>query len=801
MSTGGLRVIESKKEASKSTGVPSGTPIGSHVSGGTIVTTPFGSQVSSQSPEASRALERAVEGARRGGGGGSSGSGGSGGGGGGGGSGQAASPTQILSPEARQTIDVSRPSTTQLTTAEKLRIAQAQEKEPIRRITGAALKRVENVISTTPTGKVFGVFEEKVEPRIYEKIDIKTKGEKTQERREKILNKRITQVENEIKEFNTKYGGKELSSEEYAQAEAQQIGLEKEINYLKAEAITLKARAEALQEARKRRPSEFAQGAVEGVIGTVLLPVKLSVKPSTTLKEQGEALRELPTSLKEEPFRTVGSIAGGAATGRIIGGGAGKILRDTGKKTVIKEVPVTASTSATLSDAIKIGDVQGGEIFLTKLKAKTQVFLAKTGEKINILKSQGTGLVIVAKGAEGTTTATAQSAIATIGKRGQRVYQEPKITQKFDVKLAKTEATITQGEKIAQGTAQSQIIDYGKLRLRATREGTSARLTKKRLPKEYAALSNIKSKVIRINPEAARTAGAVTIKGESTVSATTALTDIYSGKTPIIKNRDLQRGFAETFKPKELGIDISEFSFPEPKTKGRPSKALKEPKTIEAASIASSAQLAQIAKVIEAEASRPLKIEQTIIPKQIQQTAKQLERITPIQADLQLQSPLEFERTKRVQDYGDFINFRAADIPRDAFNERPIEIEIEIEIQKSLQTPRTTDKQLQKQITDLAQPDFSFPDLKFPSLPKPRRVPPPVTFPSSKKIEKQLKKLISPRAGKKVRIPKYTASLGAALVGAKPIKLSKKQLDALDISEFTGVFEQRPVIELEDFKI
>lgn len=180
----------------------------------------------------------------------------------------------------------------------------------------------------------------------------------------------------------------------------------------------------------------------------------------------------------------------------------------------------------------------------------------------------------------------------------------------------------------------------------------------------------------------------------------------------------------------------------------------------------------------------------TLSPSQALKTASDLEKDFSINVDKISPSIQPILKEKPMEDITTPPVFRTS---------QPVRItERQIQAQTQVITPATLLKLEQKQIQTIT-PKMSMPPITpipLPSIPKFDL--PPILPPLRKRAwsPQKLGKALKTRAK---RAPAYTASLAAAAVQAKPLKITKKQYEKLKKKVYTGL-ETRPVVQIKEDK-
>lgn len=237
-------------------------------------------------------------------------------------------------------------------------------------------ERADDFLTNIEQEAIEGIFSSKKDERIEAEIVEKTLEDYTQK------------VEN----FNKKFGGKELSEDEYNRALEEQRRIESEgkaiENFLSSK--ERKEQAELFE-----RPFErFIQSAGVGIVSSPFelgkFGVGLATKPVKTIEETGQAFLDIPAQISADPFGTTGELLGNiAGQVAIFGGGirGGKKLSSKISEVTVVEKPaniIKTPLNKVFAEDMRVfleGDLVGRKV---KIIEPSDLALKRLGEKQRI---------------------------------------------------------------------------------------------------------------------------------------------------------------------------------------------------------------------------------------------------------------------------------------------------------------------------------------------------------------------------------------------------------------------------------
>jgi len=258
----------------------------------------------------------------------------------------------------------------------------------------------------------------------------------------------------DVKKLNKKYGGKELSPEEFAEYNIAKSKIERtdtQLNstevFLEQSEIRLKNKEKGLRIQRENAPSQFVTSILVGIATFPIAIAKLGVgvvtKPVTTIKETATGFKDLPKQFKERPISVTGEVVGQVIAG-VVAGQVIKTFRTVKGKSVIAE---TKRIKTATNKALGLGD----EIETQTVTAEKQLALKKNFLESGQFADDANVQSIVRTGTIGKSVKVTTSGRKTVkyviesssgGKKVTIAFSETAAGKVRGVKLAVTEKGI-----------------------------------------------------------------------------------------------------------------------------------------------------------------------------------------------------------------------------------------------------------------------------------------------------------------------------------------------------------------------
>jgi hypothetical protein len=356
-------------------------------------------------------------------------------------------------------------------------------------------------------------------------------------------------VEDNIRKFNEKYGGVNLTQAEYKQAVKDQKKLDEQIKILDAQGRSVGISMKKLKgdEGRLTGIGALSTGVVTGVL---TLPTSITglvgsviEKPiSTTAKLPAETiigikgLVDVNTPLSTR-IRGTGSLIGQVVGGELIGG-LGTSMLAKSKIPAKKGYTPKVSTSIEVENAFLKGKNELGQsIWDVRSKVYTDLFNPKTGKLVDRFVTNVKSESVVAASKTDAITASIKSQFATKGSRATRIVKDAQgniigATTKADIGQAVGGASIYPAKQggIYIGGGYSQVKQTGVLRGRVFEKGGDMIMQiekqMRRKQPQQASTSNLISKKLGESPSVMERFG-YKFKGMTEYFAGRTRTDIY----------------------------------------------------------------------------------------------------------------------------------------------------------------------------------------------------------------------------------------------------------------------------------
>lgn len=386
-------------------------------------------------------------------------------------------------------------------------------------------------------------------------------------------NEEIKKFEGDIKEFEKKYIGRELPSEEYNTAVKKQEKLmsksreleesEKFWNEFREDIPRLEkkyeVKAKKIPVVRKVLTS-FSFGVLTTPLTFAKLPLGLITKPKEVIPGVVRMPYELGKAVVERPLEAIPEMAGATA---IFVGVTGAIRTAVTQLTAPKMIKIKpkVSQSFSFSDATRIGTTPEG-ISTWKVTGKiiTKLKNPQTGKTIGKINTRTISDTIISPTKSGAIKSFSKSWAMSLktGDISVITGQPLKIKMKVGLTKAKGELTLspTEVEKLYEGYGRIGIREVGRAEVIIAPKKAVAKITFKP-GKEFEALTNVWAKEIGVGrgiKAVVTPKKAVAITGREYRYMYKSLTDIYGkkGAEAIIKAREF--GVTEAFVPEEMFI-------------------------------------------------------------------------------------------------------------------------------------------------------------------------------------------------------------------------------------------------------
>lgn len=648
----------------------------------------------------------------------------------------------------------------------------------------------------------------------------------------------------DIKAFNEKYGNKTLSSREYIQAEQEQTQLSRRIQARDQQAAYLENKGSALQQQAEQSPFTIVGSAAKEFVKTPLYLGAFVLNPIKSTGETISGITSLPSNIVQRPASTLGNLAGsllgfyvtGKIAGKVIGGSAVdeiavsnalksaevevKNIKGLTTESQVQNLKITPELKTELLSQIRRGSaVRLSEFELTSLNPEARALIEKTfpSDKTKIYSVEvvdSSGRIILKRNLLGIET-----------QKGRIEYKDFQTGLSVGVYSEKTKTASFQGiqaefnnrvpEAFIRRTAE--VVKVEKPRFfnaitgevyrtnvgqsfktlgepvkfnNPTFEDLSAIAKSEFKPIEYVSanlkeLQRLSSGSINIKSTGKETIGIETSAAFGTIKAKGAGYKLpkfleYEDR-PNVSMKPFESTEFKIETPKRIDKVVKNIEKSSnnllPKLSEYYGKGLYERTESIASRLPASDFSKDVLRLIEKQAvSIPTKSSNVIIPTSKVGVKERYKTFPETSFNLN-----NLRRNINSPDL-DFINLTN-------INQNLKDNQVYLQGQGS----KLNNKQLMKQLQELTQtstPEFpSIPNINAP------KIPPLFTLPSNqwsgnlaglKKLQKKVFK----------KQPAYAASLAAAAVQVKPLKITKKQYEELQKAVYSGV-EARPVIALD----
>lgn len=378
--------------------------------------------------------------------------------------------------------------------------------------------------------------------------------------------------------FNNEFGGRELNVVDFNRATSSSRILDDRVINLQNRGNQLDIREDIALRNTRSNPERLLISAAATIVRTPLDIAEFGFTPIKSSKGFVTGIKNLPSSFKADPLLVGGSLLGGAA----LGFGAGAALKGAGVGSRVITTTSRATRGTRVTSSLEIGDIvqtRPGQ-FVGDIKVSSRVYSTKTGGQIDLVRTDVFSGATLTQEGSGFRVLTKD--IAATSGRGQTRYFKDlnKLTKSFDVTTGSGEFffTPTQKANLFSGKGSSNIINLGKLNLRATNYGTTGRFRQFNLKPSSTGMSDILSTGSKGIPTSRRL-GALDIAGEESLFRSRILSDVYPDtlrvrgssralaylrrtrvdtRTPRVL-RDLTEGGGKVFSPRELGFKFDAY--------------------------------------------------------------------------------------------------------------------------------------------------------------------------------------------------------------------------------------------------
>jgi len=631
----------------------------------------------------------------------------------------------------------------------------------------------------------------------------------------KKFNEESKALEGDISKFEGKYIGRELPEKEYNIAVKEQGRLKEVVRKLEeSEKFWTDFREKATEFETRERIKAKAFSPVRKVLtsfslGVITAPLAITGMAITAITKPTELIKgvfiETPRAIIERPLEVIPEIIGGA----VVFTGVVGIMRSAISKVAAMKVTPKVTQSFSVTESIRVGRTpEGLGLWGTKGNVITKLVNPRTGKTISVLRTETVSSTITAPSKAGSIKAFTESWAATVraGDVGIILGKVPRIK----LNLAKSKGTMTlsptEVERLWRGFGEYGIREIGKAEILL--KPKPALKIKLKPGREFEALSDVWMREMGVAPKIIAKITPkkiVAIKGAEYRYMVRALTDIYGkeGAEAIIRAKEL--GVAKAFIPRKYYIGIRKLPKPsiikaklppELITKpvemgqrlqqligGIPEKAVAKAQAAQISKITARAMLGEVKPIKVVTTAPPaLKLAPAVVAALgVSTTTKLRER----EIEKYRQKVSQLTKLEQIAKQRERLTAAQITAQIEALTER------QIAAQKVAQVQAQKYAQRQIQALQYVIPTVAIP---IPYVPPviPISPPPVILFPfkptpegirARKKREAQLKK----------QYKAYTASVGEALLGRKPRKLTRKQREKIIKARYTGI-ELRPRI-------